>query len=272
MTLRPQVLRPSSLRPSSLRWSPILGAHASNSAAPTPPPAFSPTTVANLGAWYDAANAATRFRDTSFTTPVTAAGQNFYSWSDASGNVPGLSEDYPGTYQTDDGGYPCFDGSSGGMMSVFGNAAFEGANFTIFSVVRQGTLYSPGAYGGVIAFNSSPAQTDGFGLYYLGGNVVSQVGNGGGGGTVPWNSTGRQLLRLRYDGTAVTLVRDRGAYSATNAFSGSVSYSGRLRVGLVTGGYYLYGRHYEHLVYTRALTGAEITSVEAYLSAKWGTP
>lgn len=84
-----------------------------------------------------------------------------------------------------------------------------------------------------------------------------------------------QMWRIEDDGSAATVTEN----SSTQMFSGATMFgtdftgTGTYVLGDdATGGNRMYGYISEFLVFDKALTPAEITTIETYLKSKWGTP
>lgn len=248
-----------------------------SAAGPAPP-------VAGVGMWYDA----------TVSSSITDAGAGAVSqWNDLSGNGHNLTQVGGGTQPTTGArtinslNVLDFDGNDYMISSTGLNATA----FTIFIIMQQdGTAASSQ---GLLTLTNTQTAHDLNGLmvelrtnkYALdwgegsssasAGDFVAQHQTSG------TANTNAHMLRIaadtsarthHVDGTATTLTNF--ASSGTTTFmSGLGSDSLLIRIGVRTSVTFPYnGAVGEVLVYASVLSGGDITTVENYLRAKWGTP
>lgn len=239
--------------------------------------AFDPSTVPGLQAWYDA-SAITGLSD----------GAAVASWSDRSGNSRTLTQATGGAqplYKANIlNGLPVvrMDGSNDYLSyTVPGADMISGPLFTVFAVWKNVTDAS--AFAAVMSLVSGGAPTDygSSGCAVIGSNDGSSPSAGTNdyrANTTLSSKSGTQGLTvhqtthlwdgtnntLRYDGTAQTPVA-----SAGDLF-GHTIYVGCRYTGSPSN--FNTKDYAEMLIYSTAVSGANVLSIEAYLKAKWGTP
>jgi FtsP/CotA-like multicopper oxidase with cupredoxin domain len=248
----------------------VTGFSVSAALSTVPRPAFAPTAISNLQAWYDATN----------TASITKTGTSVTAWSDASGHRNTLSQAtaslepaYTAT-GIDNLGSLTFNGAP---YMVGSNASFSTSLFnesTVFVVSNQSSATQTSS----VAWSGSYLADPRWSLRLSEGGVShfdlnnkeagrltsSDVPNG----PALWTAIGsvaNGVQQLRKDGKILSSSTGPGATVTGNyplvlgatAGSGNVTdqYSGQLG---------------ELVVYNRLLTAAETASVEGYLACKWG--
>jgi hypothetical protein len=244
---------------------------------------FSPASIANLKAWYDASDTAT----------ISLSGSAVTQWNDKSGNSYNLTQGtaarrpQSGVNTLNSKNVITFDGNDVLQASTASNWTFlnNSGGATIFFTAYydtsavQTTIYdtagaTTGAIG-VTTFRGSSDKLGAFVVYGSGGNYVSLDSNLQ---TLTdatafyWsmksdnnNATAANRIKVRLNGGA-----EVGANASTNAPSASAP-AHALFVGSYdtagTSGFQ--GRIAELIMYSGILSETDISSVNAYLAAKW---
>ena len=81
---------------------------------------------------------------------------------------------------------------------------------------------------------------------------------------------GVNLWRFVANGSSSSIYRDGSSFASGTVGTTSVTTGFRLAERNLTGSYVIKGSLFEIIVYSRVLTGGEITDVETYLADKWG--
>jgi hypothetical protein len=228
---------------------------------------FNPSNISNLYLWLDADDAST------FTY---SSGVSVSQWNDKSGNgyhatqatvakqpsritSPSISVDY--------------DGSNDVLSTT---ASFNGAAFTIFSVVREFDT-TPG--GGDVLIGGGSGGTQIYFPYFSVGDYYFQTISSWGQVAVTQPS-GLYEIEVRYNGAGSTnadKMKGRiGGSDRTLSFTGTIE-STLSRSGETTaiGAYNFtpilpfHGAISEIIAYDKVLSATELTQVRDYLSAKW---
>lgn len=242
-------------------------------------PSFDPTTIAGLVCWYDASDSL------SFTY---SSGVVVSQWNDKSGNSRHMTQATVGNQPSRSGTQNglttvVFDGTDDYMTYDAGSDAIDITPWTWFAVVRD----AGGATGDRIM--TSRREAVGQADFEAGGAIFGYRAAGPslgafGGGATPTNRsfTGGAwfLARSTVDaGTIQVAVNSTTAASTTGAAPPNQRF---LRLGAGSGsaggtpaaftGEVWVGQMAEILLWNAALSGTDITTVETYLRAKWGTP
>jgi hypothetical protein len=229
---------------------------------------FTPRNISGLAAWWDASDAA------SITTVSGAVSQ----WNDKSGNnvhaTQTTANNRPvNTSQTLNGrAVMTFDGSND-IMSFTGTARTDETQFV---VVRSNMVASVASVQQILADASS-----GFGLYAtikndgsLTNDLFAYCGGGFSVGTTvaryqfPANNPlGPAVVSAIRSSASGGILRTDGVQRATCTTSNSYALA---RIGGVGSSFPLNGYIAEIVIYSRALSVADVQRVERYLGAKWG--
>jgi hypothetical protein len=224
---------------------------------------WSPTRLAGLQFWVDAADASTLYTNSALTTLAVSDGDPVGGWKDKSGNSRNA-------LQTDGTKKPLlklaiqngrnvvrFDGVNDNMTF----STWQSNPSTVFLVVRSST--------DTIFISTAAGASPGYPLffYFTNGNVYGQSGYVSGFSTAntynQWTVTCSTTARtIRRDGTAGTSA---GGVAGVAQYSKIGEYDDPTR-------YSQTGDTLEILGYNSVLSGSDILLVEAYLKAKWGTP
>jgi len=242
--------------------SPILGILASSIRTAAP--------VSGMAVWYDATDAAT----------FSYSSSNIISqWADKSGNsrnaTQGTTSAQPTRESNVINGLPVvrFDGSNDFLS--FTNIFNGDTSFTMFWVLRPRNV-SSGTYQPSFSSLTSPDADDGA-LHYI--NPSSQ------GASYPFQTKSWQtydntntyvantsyLMEFIADGSVFKVFRN-GTQESTNKNVGSAPAYVQTNIANQNnpGGRFAAFDFGEILIYTTALSGADVTANRAYLNAKWG--
>lgn len=228
---------------------------------------FSPASIATLGAWWDASVIGTLFQDTGLATPVTTNGNPIGGWRDISGSGKTLTQGTAAaqpTYSTGSApsGLPTASFDGGDVMTSAGIGAAQ--PYTIFHVGKMTTdqtYYYDGALTNRCACGNSLGGTSKLDLFA--GSVV--------GGPATGADSTFHLYAATFNNASSALRLDRAAYSSGTAGTQSLA-DGFTLGNRYTLAFNLIGNIAEVIIYTSALSAANIVLVENYLKAKWGTP
>jgi hypothetical protein len=256
----------------------------------TPPAAALPdiynpnTTLPVTGAalWLDASQQNTLFTDAGFSA-VTTSGQSVYQWNDLSGNNRHAIQATSGNRPT---WSPPASGQNGlGVTSFNGSSSFFDtsmslnglSSFSIFLVAKSATS------GG---WQSALRQQSGFQGFFVmpwtsnGGAVSPRIILGYDGGTTTPNTVALtngafNLISFIRNSGVSNVANVNGVLSSTrSANTASLSESVNLSIGRYPQpvAEYFSGSIAEIVIFNRALSPSETSSVESYLKTKWGTP
>jgi hypothetical protein len=241
--------------------SPILGILASSIRTAAP--------VSGMAVWYDASDAST----------FSYSSSNIISqWADKSGNsrnaTQGTTSAQPTRESNVINGLPVvrFDGSNDFLS--FTNIFNGDTSFTMFWVLRPRNV-SSGTYQPSFSSQLSPDFDDGA-LHYI--NPSSQ------GAAYPFNSRGwatydgvntyvantSYLMEFIADGSVYKVFRNGSQESTNKAIGSAPNYAITNMAAQNNPGRASQFDFGEILIYTTALSGADVTANRAYLNAKWG--
>jgi hypothetical protein len=221
------------------------------------PSAFSPSDISNLAIWLDAADASTLTLDGS---------NNVEQWNDKSGNGRHVEQSNatlrPARTLSSINGLTAltFDGTDDRLIGTFASIA-QPATFFIVSRIANVT-------GAKILFDSR--QTTAHSLFSNAAalsiiSAASSISGGTVAAATAFMSSGQ------FNGASSVLRLNRSQVATGNAGVGSLTDGISLGISR-TGGSPLNGSIAELVYYSKLLSAGEITSVEDYLAAKWGTP
>ena len=238
--------------------------------------------VSGAALWLDGADSSTLFTDAG-VTPVNKSGDLVYQWSDKSGNNRHATQATSGNRPT---WVPPASGQNG-----FGVVGFNGAttflsiadtaglqfgtgDFTLFFAGVNSNVSRGSAYANTFISkgytNIEFYQYQGLIQGYIGGTSNSPKT---GSGTVSNNSSYVAHM-IRSSGSTYVAANNVSGTPVTNTANANGSGT-NINIGsrspFNTTLTYL-GSMYEILAFNRALSPTEITSVQSYLKAKWGTP
>lgn len=234
--------------------------------------------LSGLHSWYDASNAAS----------ITSSSGSVSQWNDLSGNgrhaAQGTSAYRPTTGTTTQNGKNVinFDGTA---QYLIADASITSNAMTIFSVYKRNGGGPNGTYGRLFSFWGGPGTP----LDYDNTQSweVHTSANSFNGITAPLVGLYRNAAQVAGStiayGTAYLFsgTLNGGNWSQNNSgttATGTTSTSSlnalknTLGAGMALGGgdAYFTGWFAEQIVFTRVLSGSEITTVRNYLAAKWG--
>jgi len=251
----------------------------------TPPAAALPdiynpnTTLPVTGAalWLDASQQNTLFTDAG-TTPVTTSGQSVYQWNDLSGNnrhaIQATSGNRPtwvppASGQNGLGAVKILGATSNQSLSATVPASIWNNPFSVFFVfVNTATNSSKDV------FIQGAAGTGGYRSVWISNASPSKVA---------WSQFASVLNMANTanpQAYAISLSSDAQSTSAINAITNSTSYSGTVsHISISSNTLYLGGlgtpADYtlcEMAIFPSQLTSGQLTSLNNYAKAKWGTP
>ena len=267
------------------------GAYSTASSVVTPV-AFSPSFISGLQAWYDASDASTLYDATSGGSLVAADG-GVARWEDKSGNsrhaTQATSASRPLRKASVQGGKDVlrFDGSNDFLTSSdFLDLSLSGDAITAFAVVKRQTT---GAYHAILSkFDStgSASTEDGWTFRFTDTNKIGATFVKDASLTTKVSDSTVSASSFTLFGfkavagsltTSIVLYR-QGAILASSVTSSSVqtmdntTYPVQIGIELFRGSlYYAYsGDIAEIIIYNSALSDADRSSVESYLTTKWG--
>jgi hypothetical protein len=246
----------------------LLGLLGGSSAA-----AFSPMNIAGLVLWLDAADASTLFQADNGTTPAVADADPVGYWGDKSGNgkhaIQAVAGSRPALKLAQQNGKNVvrFDGNSD-SLSIAGVTL---SSFAIFAVMKNST-------NSVLMEHSANASANNGHYFYSNNSGSLTVRRGGSSHNttagVNWGNTGSTILMTgEFQGTLVnTILRVNGSSVGTGS-GGDLTAStvtDTLYLGARAGSsLYLTGDYMEIVIYSPHPGAAAITTMEAYLNAKW---
>lgn len=232
-----------------------------------PEVAFTPSSIANLGAWFDSADLAT----------IIQSGGAVSQWNDKSGNnyhatqATGANQPVTGARTLNGLNVLDFDGSND-RLELFSHSALaavpSGAN-TLFVVYQSDIINSniQTIFAGATQSNSIR-----WGVRIDGGSANLSVLNNT--GFTPANhgitlDTNPHIAGLRRVGTALEPICD--TVHAAQSLATDVTLSSYLNIGAQGDGQRRFdGIIAEILLYTRGLGDSEMNQIGNYLAAKWG--
>lgn len=216
---------------------------------------FSPSSIAGLVLWLDAADAST----------ITVDGSNNVSeWRDKSGNARHAAQStalnrpsYTSGGQVNGINAPTFNGTSHHLLTP---SVTQAQPTTVFVALRptSNTLYR-GVFDGTTARNA---------IYGLNGTLNIFAGTELVGTTALTLNSAAQLTAV-FNGSSSSLRVNRSAQSSGN--SGANSLSGNIYIGRSSNTYWE-GQIAEVVAYSAVLSASDRDAVETYLASKWGTP
>lgn len=219
---------------------------------------FNPNTVAGLIAWYDANDSAT----------ITKASDRVSQWNDKSseGNnlTQGTGADQPLWVDAVQNGKPIirFDGVSESINDLITNTYTQPT--TLFIVATSPTESASDSKAFIDGDSSRQIfnlQTTGVGYRVWAGTTLQ-------GGT---RQTGFKLFRVKFNSTSSSLHINNTSTLSGDAGTNSIE---GFQIGASThfGGGFANFDLCELLFYDADVSAGDITSIEAYLNAKWGLP
>ena len=229
-------------------------------------PTISPPTT-NMIVWLDAADLTTLFQDSSFTTPVTALGQNVGGWRDKSGNLRTYSQSSSGSrglYTTG----PCvlFNGSSIFLFST--NMPASCNNNDIFIVTKPLTLAQNSSWRTLFRGQNTDHQV----IIESGSTRLGTYHNNTGGfkqfGSLTLDGSTRVILEVQISNTnTYTASLNGGAFTAaTSAGTADNLYA----LGNWQGGGQQWGEVNELIIYNSAVSESVRATILSYFRTKWG--
>jgi hypothetical protein len=238
-------------------------------------PAFSPSSIAGLVAWYDASDATTLFEDSAGTIPAADNADVIGRLADKSGNGYHLTQATTGNKPTlrtavqNSKNVVRVDGSDDFLT----NAAYAdiGDNYTVFAVAK----YASSVDVAQCMFDVSTGTFNtGFMMMYESATRWRGVGNSGNQNADNATdvrdglfrihkgvNTGSQLQYSLNGGAAAT-----GVYTPPNGVTLNTLTVGRI---VTASSYTLNGDIAELLIYNATLTAQQQSDMVAYLNAKW---
>jgi hypothetical protein len=218
---------------------------------------FVPTEIANLWAWYDAAQLVTG------TTAVTL-------WGDSGGNaLRALSTLFSPELETNAvNGLPAIRKPASSNALLTGSVAFPdnaSTGMTIFMVASQDTESANGIFLSVgTSLDVAVFRTGSSNSYSAkmrsGGSIVQ--------GTTMTNGT-FYSMRISYEAGTQYVALNNGTESFNSVTVGSMGSEQLFLFGSPSGTFYGNKKIAEIIIYTRKLSGAEVTQVETYLNDKY---
>jgi hypothetical protein len=240
---------------------------------------FTPLSVSGLALWLDASDAST------FTY---GSGTRVQQWNDKSGNARHFTQ-LTGANQ------PNRTGTQNSLAIVaFTAAAAEHmtAGDTLDMLTNNLSVFVAGVHSGGSGETFISKSLTGSGAarwslmklaagtmdpFYT--NAALDLRTASAAYSLAWQAWGTVINR---SGGSIS-VRRAGAQQASASFAGETNNLDATNILILggygnaagtaaTSGFFLQGAIAEVLVYTQALTGADLTNVESYLRTKWGTP
>jgi len=225
--------------------------------------AFLPSHLANLTLWLDGADLATMWQNLAKTTPVTAPGQDAQVWRDKSA----AARDFvygngPATYQTDGLDFVSdsyisvamsnFITVSAGTIFIAAKSRSNSTGATVYQ--RRGLFCDSGGYLGLFSGNSNTIEAYNYDGSEDIGSAAITLGNRY---IVSWlHGSGNMVLNV-------------GGSDVTVASGNTGALTGLLILGRGTTTQYFDGVISEIVIYSRSLSGAEMTQIRSYLTTKW---
>lgn len=227
---------------------------------------FTPTDIAGLMGWWDFSDPTQMFTDTGLTTPVTADGDAIAGVTDKSGQANHLTQGTAGNrplYKVNRiNGWPTalFDNTNDFLSRTTYTGGAISQPDTLFLVVKVATTASFQEPMDGITARQILYDADGthWGMY-AGSTWTSSIAY----------STGTTMVAVGvFNGASSHLYRDGGAGEVMQPGSGTIN---GIRFGMGGDAVPLNGEVGQGLIYTGALTAAQINSVGSYLATKYGT-
>jgi hypothetical protein len=241
---------------------------------------FTPSSVAGLALWLDASDAST------FTF---GSGTRVQQWRDKSGNARHFAQATTAA-QPDRAGTQnslttvTFTASNTEFMSAGDTLDLDANDMSMFIAGRHGTATSQSFIAKAL-FGPEPQRwgfirEDASTIYGFYTDAASQLRKANATPQASWQTWGCIINR---SGGAIS-TRRAGTQQAATGFTAESNVLNSPYLLLLgaynsvgggippAAGLYLDGQIGEVLIYTRTLSGAELTNVESYLRTKWGTP
>ncbi len=237
---------------------------------------FSPSDVPDLFRWFDPSDAST----------LTLSGSNIMEWRDkgAIGDVlrgnndptPSAVLDTSGTYLT----LPCVDFPTLTEWLVADTSVILTGPLTVFVVNYWPAGAGPNSQNYFGAATNLAAPTNAvYSICGFGGDYIQATVGVAGSDTIYTStniqSMGKHQITWPMGATVADMDIRLDGIDRAVTLSGVGSNPTRMSWVGINGGqgtYPWHGRMGEMIAYTRLLSGSEISSVESYLKAKWGTP
>lgn len=237
--------------------------------------AWTPASLSNLVVWLDASDSGS----------VIRSGANVSAWNDLSGNGNNFTAtnnpQYSATgFNTSYPGITVASASSNYFKS--GTVTLNSANLSVFIV---GNITGPDKDDGVISLlgNGQSADWNNSASFVVDPNDTSDrirmfTGGGSYQSIITGAANGAHAFGWVFDGTNGTPYLDGSAgrsAAKTGAFgntSAIIALSNRLSSGGSVTGDTINGTYAEVIITASAITGADLTNLDAYFVAKWGTP
>lgn len=221
---------------------------------------FSPANIPDLSMWLDGADSST----------ITEVSGVVSEWSDKSGLDRHAIQSTPSlrpTYSSVDRGVVFslhrldFHSDVRPMLSI-------SADFSLFMVYDAATSSGSGAS---LISSANGALSDSFGVMHRGGNITFGHYNGSAytiyGSEPQAAPTGKSIVSIYND----TGYVDGVAFTGSNTPYASGTDAGSIGMRQATTSTWPFdGNIHEVVLYNRALTAAEVATVESYLQGKWG--
>jgi hypothetical protein len=223
--------------------------------APSSTPPFAPSDISGLQLWFDGADAATITLDGS---------NNVEQWNDKSGNARHASQASTTRRPSSSSINGLFACGFDGIDDRLGTAAFTLAQpTTVFIVGKVGdsgtrVLYDSNTNRNQVRIETQLART-------FAGTFLSSA-------SPTTGTTNPFLVKAVFNGASSSIRTNKTASASGNA--GTSGMSGGLAIGISAPDnlFPFLGQIGEIITYDSVLSAGDITSVETYLSSKWGTP
>jgi hypothetical protein len=247
-------------------------------ATPVTPLPFSPTSLTNLAAWYDASDAATLAQNSDGTTAASAEDDPVGYWQAKAGTAnltQSVNNNRPTLKLASQGGKATllFDGANDYLLNAGLNLSSSSA-FTLMAVVRYndpegGIQLSVAFAGGGPSYAGGALEINRSGEAY--GGTVGSVATGDevnvAGGTP---NSSFVVHGLRFDEPDISVFVG-GTGVATGTRAAPAGSDAGLHVGAYDDGIVPASCNIAEIVYyTRALTSGEIAQLQTYFDSKWG--
>jgi hypothetical protein len=230
--------------------------------------AFSPNILSNLALWTDASNSS------SLTIDIN---NNVSQWNDLSGNGRHISQAtttkrpaYVASALNSKPGLT-FDG----VDDILVNTSATGvANCSIFSVLKVNSASTTNdqlfiniggfaANGKLRSMIQPSSLTFTFGVYFGGYSATA----------FNMDPTGAfHAFGIVQSGTNVTMMRDSSSQNGTCSITPLTTTDNNWSIGGYNNNFYGSATICEVIIYSKALSASESSSIKSYLKAKWGTP